>query len=190
MDDTPAAEPISVSLQRWGVAAPCDIKVRYGSESHARTIGGRRAKSAAIDLWVYQCPFCAGWHLTSTPRANHWHVNTQFRPNTDFEAANGDPFFWDRLVGMDPFEATGLLRRLKTEMVAALEVASSDDRARMVRTIATINEEIIIANERQHRTLWKNAVRNLFGDAAIESIKTEIARLGHEHETAAYERTR
>jgi hypothetical protein len=173
-------ESATECLKRWGIEMPCDDKVRYATEIHARATGGRRASEAKIDLWVYQCPYCVGWHLTSSRRPRYWHVSTRVREGYGIEAVNGDPFFWDRLVEMDPLEADQVLRRLKTEVAAALDGATGEQRTRMVQTIAVINEELVILGEQQNRELWKAAARNLFGPDAADAIRGEMKRITDE----------
>ena len=56
--------------QRYGKRghSSCGRKVRYVSEVVAlRTAIANMRRDRDIKLWVYQCPYCSGWHLTSHP---------------------------------------------------------------------------------------------------------------------------
>jgi hypothetical protein len=49
----------------------CTSKARYSDEYSARgsaqhSLNSSWGKSTAF-LWVYQCPVCRGWHMTSSP---------------------------------------------------------------------------------------------------------------------------
>lgn len=42
----------------------CEGKRRIQDEDNARAIGMHAAEKEGIKLYVYQCRFCRGWHLT------------------------------------------------------------------------------------------------------------------------------
>lgn len=45
-------------------ARTCERKRRYDSAAEAEsTAAHRRAESGQLDLEVYPCTFCAGWHI-------------------------------------------------------------------------------------------------------------------------------
>ena len=47
----------------------CKKKIRYRSEAAARgAVKHRRRFQPDIELRVYDCPICQGWHLTKQPR--------------------------------------------------------------------------------------------------------------------------
>ena len=41
----------------------CRRKTRYASEREADD-AAYRARMEGVELWIYQCPWCHGWHLT------------------------------------------------------------------------------------------------------------------------------
>ncbi len=47
----------------------CGRKARYATLRMAQQIADRRMALGAPQLWVYLCPHCNGWHLTSHPKA-------------------------------------------------------------------------------------------------------------------------
>ena len=47
------------------VYSQCKSKKRYPTEYRAREIARRRERSGGINLRVYPCHFCGGYHLTS-----------------------------------------------------------------------------------------------------------------------------
>lgn len=46
----------------------CESKKRYPSRLDAQEAAAACAAHGRCGLHVYQCPYCAGWHLTSKPR--------------------------------------------------------------------------------------------------------------------------
>jgi hypothetical protein len=69
----------------------CQKKKAYGSESTARLAGYEsilRNGSDVDELWVYRCPYCFDWHITSK---NSKIIGTQVQstPITKFGPYNG-----------------------------------------------------------------------------------------------------
>lgn len=50
----------------YSVVYGCKRKVRYGTERKALSVADRRWKKARVELRVYPCPLCQGFHLTKT----------------------------------------------------------------------------------------------------------------------------
>lgn len=46
----------------------CGRKARYATLKMAQRVADRRMTLGSPRLWVYLCPHCGGWHLTSHPR--------------------------------------------------------------------------------------------------------------------------
>lgn len=50
-------------------ARGCDRKQRYASSAEAKARGRHSLTFQRNEcLWVYKCPHCKGWHLTSRPQ--------------------------------------------------------------------------------------------------------------------------
>jgi hypothetical protein len=50
----------------------CDHKRRHADECQARAAAMDRLSMPSVDvdrLWIYRCPVCNGWHLTSKHRS-------------------------------------------------------------------------------------------------------------------------
>lgn len=52
----------------------CGRKNRYRTERDALATALRAMRRGAPPLWVYPCPLCGGWHLTSHPRGGREEV--------------------------------------------------------------------------------------------------------------------
>lgn len=58
----------------------CKQKDRFSDEPQARAAAlyaienPRRANEPIDRLWVYRCPHCFGWHMTSKPHERRWLV--------------------------------------------------------------------------------------------------------------------
>lgn len=48
----------------YSVAFGCKRKVRYGTERKALRVADRRFRKVGVELRVYSCPLCQGFHLT------------------------------------------------------------------------------------------------------------------------------
>jgi hypothetical protein len=71
MDDAALTAEIDVALRdmrifRW--VRSCLSKTQYSSEERAREISQRRRKFRGVQLYVYACPHCCGWHVTAKPQ--------------------------------------------------------------------------------------------------------------------------
>jgi hypothetical protein len=53
--------PLSLSASHWRAdGAP---KVRFATEREAMAVAADRARESGIELGVYRCGFCHGWHM-------------------------------------------------------------------------------------------------------------------------------
>ena len=67
--------------RRYVYDKDCKMKSRFTDEVQARA-GAAVAmdtprngeKRAPVRLWVYRCPHCFGWHMTSRDRGGRWLV--------------------------------------------------------------------------------------------------------------------
>ena len=60
----------------------CESKNRYPDEYVARGVGQEMSMRKKIDLYVYQCPHCRGWHLTKHPQSDRRRsVDYDFKEN-------------------------------------------------------------------------------------------------------------
>lgn len=57
----------------------CTSKNRYSDELAARAMGQRQALRQGIQLWVYHCNLCNGWHLTRCDNGDRMNVAYDFR---------------------------------------------------------------------------------------------------------------
>jgi len=46
---------------------PCEYKRSYSHKLDAEIACRKESLEACIELWIYKCPFCRDWHLTSSP---------------------------------------------------------------------------------------------------------------------------
>lgn len=56
----------------------CVKKVRYSEPGYARGVLNRRQKEEVVELHLYQCPDCSGWHITKMAQ-----------PESESSVANG-----------------------------------------------------------------------------------------------------
>ena len=49
----------------------CYKKKRYSTEDFAKSVARRCRKERNIELRIYACPQCCGWHLTHIPDKEH-----------------------------------------------------------------------------------------------------------------------
>jgi len=59
----------------------CTSKVRYPDAITARAAGQYYGDSNQVTLYVYQCQFCKGWHLTKKKQRDYYradYVNPTF----------------------------------------------------------------------------------------------------------------
>ena len=55
---------MSMATKKRARARTCERKRRYDSAAQAEsTAAHRRAESGELDLEVYPCTFCGGWHI-------------------------------------------------------------------------------------------------------------------------------
>ncbi|HMD47136.1 MAG TPA: hypothetical protein VKG43_13305 [Acidimicrobiales bacterium] len=55
---------LSLSGSHWRAdGAP---KVRYGTEREAQMAAAERGAEGGVDLGVYRCEYCSGWHMGRT----------------------------------------------------------------------------------------------------------------------------
>ncbi len=52
------------------VRRSCTDKIRHPSEATARRVAGQQSARRNVPMYVYHCPYCAGWHLTRTKPAS------------------------------------------------------------------------------------------------------------------------
>ena len=59
----------SMVTREYGATAhySCGRKMRYESYDDALHQALKRLRKGAMQLRVYECPYCHGWHLTSKP---------------------------------------------------------------------------------------------------------------------------
>ena len=46
----------------------CEDKKRYSTKARAKQAASRHSKASGIELYVYKCPTCGFWHMTSQPQ--------------------------------------------------------------------------------------------------------------------------
>jgi hypothetical protein len=61
---SPNHRPLSLRSSHWKTDG--SAKVRFSDRAAALSIANQRAMEDGIQLNVYQCDFCTGWHLGST----------------------------------------------------------------------------------------------------------------------------
>ena len=58
------------------------------SEVEARAIGAvEMEEKRGLQLWVYSCRHCAGWHLTSKNQGSRWQITVENPASADAPAA-------------------------------------------------------------------------------------------------------
>ena len=57
----------------------CQVKQRWVTEIEARAnaLLSLEERRDTDRLWVYRCPHCSGWHLTSVPNGKRWLVRLE-----------------------------------------------------------------------------------------------------------------
>lgn len=58
--------PLSIEGSHW--RADGQPKVRYPTQSDAVSAADERGRESEVDLHVYLCDFCRGWHMGSRSR--------------------------------------------------------------------------------------------------------------------------
>ncbi len=58
--------PLAIDGSHW--RADGRPKVRYASQADALHAADERAREADVQLQVYRCEFCGGWHMGSRNR--------------------------------------------------------------------------------------------------------------------------
>jgi hypothetical protein len=53
--------PLSLASSHWREDG--QPKMRFGSQGEALNAADDRARESGVDLGVYQCGFCGGWHM-------------------------------------------------------------------------------------------------------------------------------
>lgn len=53
----------------------CQKKKRYSDEFAARASGVCRMTAEGVRLYIYQCNYCRGWHLTRKEHAPYYAVD-------------------------------------------------------------------------------------------------------------------
>ncbi|HLN17146.1 MAG TPA: hypothetical protein VK277_10410 [Acidimicrobiales bacterium] len=56
-----AQRPLKIGSSHW--RADGQPKTRFGSEREARVAAAERAEEGGVELVVYECDFCTGWHM-------------------------------------------------------------------------------------------------------------------------------
>ena len=68
------------------LVAVCDLDFgkakAYQDEYGARASGTRHMASFGIQLYIYQCKHCRGWHLTRNEHPAYWAVNYFMKEET------------------------------------------------------------------------------------------------------------
>lgn len=57
----PPHRPLAIDSSHWREDGR--PKVRYPSRAEAQVAAGERGQEAGVDLGVYPCDFCNGWHM-------------------------------------------------------------------------------------------------------------------------------
>lgn len=155
----------------------CTIRNRYDTEFMARMAGRRRFEDGAGDLWVYPCGYCGGWHLTSTPRVPHWHVNARTPALQAYGEITGDGLFWERLSEMPFVEAEQLLRLTRANVLATIKACEGENVGILQAFISRLNDEIhLLSQSEDKKRIWR-AIEMLFGPDAVPAVRIELERM-------------
>lgn len=57
----PSHRPLAIDGSHW--RADGQAKVRFATEGEALRAADDRARESGVDLGVYRCDFCGGWHM-------------------------------------------------------------------------------------------------------------------------------
>ncbi len=64
-------------MKRFGPCLATPNKVRYPTSSLAWHVGARQLKKTDTTLYLYRCPSCSAWHLTSRPLPGSVRIETK-----------------------------------------------------------------------------------------------------------------
>jgi hypothetical protein len=156
--------------------AKCRAKEQYASELDARTFGREHSSKRNVELYVYKCPYCTTWHLTSKARAEYWNVNAEFVELDDYEDILGDKLFWHRLQDMPLVEALDIvkktLRKVKQTLSAVGPKLQNDpDVRRWIQLKNRLEEEQVFMRFLCDNNVWRRAVKMLYGEEGYEKVK-------------------